>query len=289
MYGDQYSRVIVNRSEDCLYLNIFTPGKSQNSVDSMDFFILESNIMIFLSSRLVVHNDEKLNVFFYVYGGANIMGSMNDLYGGPDFLLDQNIILVTINYRVGVFGFLNLDIPEYSGNMAVKDVQMALKWTYENIEFFGGDKNQITLGGHSAGSFLAHLQLFNAESRKYFNQLICASGVANTWPMFTPQKHLCFIHDVAVKMNYSIENSDDLVTFLKQAPSDDLVKFTEQPVGLKIRTDQWLPVTEVNNAIRPFILNEIRPDLYDEFDNLNITTLFTFVSDVSGANVFYSK
>lgn len=70
---------------------------------------------------------------------------------GPDFLMSQDNILVVMQYRVGIFGFLNLAHGEYTGNMGLKDVQMALKWIYENIENFSGNKHEIMLFGPSSG------------------------------------------------------------------------------------------------------------------------------------------
>lgn len=88
----------------------------------------------------------------FIYGGGFYMGNGDDQIVGPDFMMEKEIILVSFNYRVGIFGFMSLGTPEYSGNMGLKDQQLAIKWVYENIEYFGGDKSQITLAGHSAGS-----------------------------------------------------------------------------------------------------------------------------------------
>lgn len=88
---------------------------------------------------------------FWIHGGSFYELSGNDHLFGPDFLIEQDVIVVTINYRLGVFGFLSLDTPEYSGNMGLKDQQMALKWVYENIDQFYGDKHRITIFGESAG------------------------------------------------------------------------------------------------------------------------------------------
>lgn len=88
---------------------------------------------------------------FFIHGGGFFDGSSDDVFYGPDFIIEKQTILVTINYRLGVLGFLSFDTPEYSGNMGLKDQQMALKWISENIERFGGDHKQITVFGHSAG------------------------------------------------------------------------------------------------------------------------------------------
>lgn len=88
----------------------------------------------------------------YIFGGAHFEGNAHDI-PGPDFLLENRVILVAMNHRVGVLGFLSLDLPEYSGNMGLKDQQLALKWVHQNIEQFGGDNKRITIFGHSSGKF----------------------------------------------------------------------------------------------------------------------------------------
>lgn len=97
--------------------------------------------------------NDNLAVMVFIHGGGFAEGSGNDLVCGPDFLVEKGVILVTINYRLGILGFLSLDLPEYSGNMGLKDQQLALKWTHQNIEYFGGDKNRITIFGQSAGNY----------------------------------------------------------------------------------------------------------------------------------------
>lgn len=72
----------------------------------------------------------------------------------PDLLLTQDFVYVSMSYRSEMFGWLNLDCGEYTGNMALKDQQLAMKWVYDNIENFSGNKKQILLFGHSDGKFL---------------------------------------------------------------------------------------------------------------------------------------
>lgn len=105
-------------------------------------------------------------VIFFIHGGGYSEGSGNDFFFGPDFLTEKDVIVVTINYRLGALGFMSLNSKQYSGNMGLKDQLMALKWTYRNIHAFHGDKRRITLMGQSAGehgrlSFLFAKQFSN--------------------------------------------------------------------------------------------------------------------------------
>ena len=114
--------------EDCLYLNIWRPLAG-----------------------------EKLPVAFWIHGGALINGFGSELEFDGDAFARKGVILVTINYRLGAFGFMNT--PEilaenggHGGNFGSLDQIAALKWVYENIESFGGDPNRITIFGQSAGA-----------------------------------------------------------------------------------------------------------------------------------------
>ena len=93
----------------------------------------------------------KKTVLVFIHGGTFATGGSKA--DGPDFLISQDNVLVTLQYRLGIFGFLNLGFGEYTGNMGLKDQQMAIKWVYNNIEYFSGKKDEILLFGQSAGIF----------------------------------------------------------------------------------------------------------------------------------------
>lgn len=119
----QYNeRNILEGNEDCLVLNVYTPSLIEN-----------------------------LPVMFYIHGGGYNQGSSDEMIFGPDFLIDENVIIVTINYRLGVFGFMSLGTEKYPGNIGLRDQIHALKWVNKNIHSFGGDNKRITIFGHSAG------------------------------------------------------------------------------------------------------------------------------------------
>jgi para-nitrobenzyl esterase len=142
-------------SEDCLYLNIWTPAKSV---------------------------DEKLPVMIFFYGGAfgKIAGSM-PLYNGTA-LAQKGVIVVTTNYRVGALGFLahpQLDLESLnntSGNYGLLDQIAAMKWVQRNIGAFGGDPSRVTLFGQSAGGESILIHLISPQSRGLYQQAIVESG-----------------------------------------------------------------------------------------------------------------
>jgi len=142
-------------SEDCLYLNVWMPAKSAT---------------------------EKRPVFVYVYGGGFNSGSgAVPLYDGEG-LAKKGLVVVTFNYRVGVFGFLALpeltrESPHHaSGNYGLLDQVAALGWVQANISHFGGDPNRVTVGGQSAGSISVHDLTASPLAKRLFNGAIMESG-----------------------------------------------------------------------------------------------------------------
>lgn len=87
----------------------------------------------------------------WIHGGAFTEGDGTDALYGPDMMMENNVILVTLDYRLGPFGFANFELPGYTGNMGLKDQQVALEWINRNIEYFGGDPTSITIIGESVG------------------------------------------------------------------------------------------------------------------------------------------
>ncbi|XP_046426486.1 juvenile hormone esterase-like [Neodiprion fabricii] len=147
-------------NEDCLYMNLYVPQANGSREPRSS-------------------NDELLPVIFFIHGGAWVIGAgdMDDYLYGPDRIMDEDVIVVTINYRLGALGFLYLQdmIP---GNMGMKDQSMALKLIQKNARSFGGDPNRIVIMGESAGGASAEFHTLNPESRKIMFGAIAQSGSA---------------------------------------------------------------------------------------------------------------
>ena len=140
------------QSEDCLTLNIWTRGNGKN-----------------------------LPVMVFIYGGAFQGGGSSDpLYNGTNFAAAQDVVLVTINYRVNVFGFVNFgaidSAYEDSGYLGLKDQVAALKWVKENIAAFGGNPDNITVFGESAGAISILLLAVTPAAKNLFQKAISQSG-----------------------------------------------------------------------------------------------------------------
>ena len=141
-------------SEDCLYLNIFFRGDS------------------YLNRRAKLKP-----MLIYIHGGAFLYGGTNTGKEEPSTLVaSSDIIVVTIQYRLGVYGFLHHSDLSGTGNAGFLDQNMAIKWVYDNAELFGGDKTKISLSGVSAGAWSVSFHLFYQPSWPFFRNAIMESG-----------------------------------------------------------------------------------------------------------------
>jgi len=155
IFGDMVFRS-AGVSEDCLYLNVWTPAKIGN---------------------------EKLPVLVYFYGGGFMAGDGSEpRYDGESMARNKGIVTITVNYRLGVFGFfshpeLTAESPHSaSGNYGLLDQAQALQWVKENVSSFGGDPNKITIAGESAGSISVSALMASPLSRNLFRGAIGESG-----------------------------------------------------------------------------------------------------------------
>ncbi len=145
--------------EDCLTLNVFSPGA----------------------------DDAKRPVVVWIHGGAFIMGSgSTPLYHGHSFAANHDVVVVTINYRLGLFGLLYLgDLApgREEGNYALLDQIAALRWVRDNIAAFGGDPDRVTVMGESAGAISIGSLLAMPAARGLFHRAILQSGAAVLSPL----------------------------------------------------------------------------------------------------------
>ncbi|GBP60485.1 Venom carboxylesterase-6 [Eumeta japonica] len=194
-YNERMER-IEEGSEDCLYLNVYTKDLSPTT---------------------------PAPVLFWIHGGGFYTGSGNSDFYGPEYILEHDVILVTINYRLEVFGFLCLDTPEVPGNAGLKDQVAALRWVHDNIAAFGGDSSNVTIFGCSAGSASVSYHLLSPMSQGLFQKAICQSGVClNEW------SHNPYALRRAIQLGKFLgkdtEDADELLKFLRLQPPTSLVR-----------------------------------------------------------------
>lgn len=116
---------VAGGTEDCLFLNVYTPSINAS-----------------------------LPVMVWFHGGGYLLGDGNTLIYGADYFIREDIVVVTLNYRLGALGFLSTEDTNAQGNYGLKDVILALKWVNINIDNFGGDPRKVTIAGQSAGNII---------------------------------------------------------------------------------------------------------------------------------------
>lgn len=156
-------------SEDCLYLNVWTPAN---------------------------RSDEKLPVYVWYFGGGLQVGHSAEMEFDGERIARRGIVVVTVNYRLNVFGFLchpdiTAEAPQAPGNFGNLDQQFATRWVKRNIAAFGGDPDNITIGGQSAGGGSVMSQLTSPQNEGLFQRAIVQSGIfTGLYPRTPSLKHM---------------------------------------------------------------------------------------------------
>jgi para-nitrobenzyl esterase len=203
-------------SEDCLYLNVWTAAKS---------------------------NKEHRPVMVWIHGGGLTRGSGAVPFYDGEALAKKGVVLVTINYRLGVFGFFAH--PELSkesdrnasGNYALLDQIAALEWVHKNIQAFGGDPKRVTIFGESAGSWSVNYLMATPLARGLFQRAIGESGGA-----FGVMKKLSEVEESGKK--FAASQGADSIAALRAKPAEALLK-ASQTASFPPNVDGWLLPVDV--------------------------------------------
>ncbi|NOT61291.1 MAG: carboxylesterase family protein, partial [Acidobacteria bacterium] len=199
LFGDMNFRAN-GMSEDCLYLNVWTPTKSGR---------------------------EKLPVLVYFFGGGFMAGDGSEPRYDGESMAKKGIVALTVNYRLGVFGFmahpeLTKESPnKASGNYALFDQRAALLWVKQNIAAFGGDPNRVTIAGESAGSIAVSAQMASPLSK---GLIAGAIGESGSIMGALPAAPLTEVEQNGVKFAQSV--GKDSLAALRALPADQLLEAT---------------------------------------------------------------
>jgi para-nitrobenzyl esterase len=192
-------------SEDCLYLNVWTPAKSASA---------------------------KLPVLIYFYGGGFQAGDGSEPRYDGEAIAKKGVIAVTSNYRLSVFGFLahpelTKESPQHaSGDYALLDQVAAIKWVYENIAALGGDPKRITIAGESAGSVSVSALMASPLSR---GMIAGAIGSSGSMMGTLPAVPLAVGEQNGMKFATAV--GKDSLAALRAIPANELLEMTVKPGG----------------------------------------------------------
>ncbi|GAB6027722.1 hypothetical protein CHUAL_001958 [Chamberlinius hualienensis] len=212
--------------EDCLTLNVYSPK-------------LPSNDSILLPVQV------------FIYGGAFVEGENTFQLYGPQKHMDYDIVLVLMNYRLGPFGFLSTYDSVVPGNAGLLDQVLALQWVRDNIAAFGGNPNDVTLSGESAGSDSTTLHMLSPVSAGLFHKAIAESGNPVTpWGIVENPRYYAEL--LGEKFNCSTDDSNELVACLRDQNYTDLYKMGEK-VSVQELILAFAPVVENPDETRLFL------------------------------------
>uniref|UniRef100_A0A8W8J4H2 Carboxylic ester hydrolase n=1 Tax=Magallana gigas TaxID=29159 RepID=A0A8W8J4H2_MAGGI len=185
----------LENDEDCLYLNVYVPGK--------------------------ISKDKDLSVMVWIHGGGFITGGASQ-YKPQKIVVGGGVIVVTINYRLGLLGFLTLHDPLVPGNYGLWDQIQALRWIQDNIAAFGGNPKSVTIFGESAGGMSVSLQTLIPSNEGLFQRAISQSGVVSFYALARRKAEKHTNELLLKKTNCDRGNLSETLKCLRELPVDNI-------------------------------------------------------------------
>ncbi|KAL1116578.1 hypothetical protein AAG570_005050, partial [Ranatra chinensis] len=222
--------VEVSGDEDCLFLNIYTPD---------------------------ISTDSRMAVMIWLHGGNWKFGSGSEKMYGPHHILDKDVVLVTINYRLGPLGFSSFEDELYPGNLGLKDQRAAFLWVRRNIRPFGGDPDKVTLFGQSAGGASVHFHMLSPMSAGLFRSCVSESGTALApWALAQPGQVREKTLKLASMLNCSSSSLQFTIECMSSVPAYKLIEAQQRFDLLDQELVLFRPVVEMPNIPGAVIIRD---------------------------------
>lgn len=223
---DDYIFTDAGPSEDCLYLNVYTPASAKQG--------------------------SKLPVMVWIHGGGFLAGAASEPRYTNPALVAKGVIVVTLNYRLNVFGFLaSEDLAKeqggHAGNYGLMDLVAALRWVKTNVAAFGGDANNVTIFGESAGSFAVSALTVAPSARGLFHKVIGESGA---------------FFGSAIPMTAAGERAKRDEAFVAALGANNLEELRAMPAGKILEATQKQRGIAFSAVVDGVFLPESLPDAY---------------------------
>ncbi|XP_072517275.1 neuroligin-1 isoform X2 [Salminus brasiliensis] len=232
------SSYVQDQSEDCLFLNIYVPTEDGPLTKKQSDDLGDNDGA---EDEDIRESGSPKPVMVFIHGGSYMEGTGN-MFDGSILASYGNVIVITLNYRLGVLGFLSTGDQAAKGNYGLLDLIQALRWTSENIAAFGGDPLRITVFGSGAGASCVNLltlshysegNRWSNSTKGLFQRAIAQSGTAlSSWAVsFQPAKYARML---AKKVGCSIKDTVELVECLQKKHYKELVEQDIQPARYHI-------------------------------------------------------
>ncbi|KAG7314317.1 hypothetical protein KOW79_021620 [Hemibagrus wyckioides] len=209
---DTMATYLQEQSEDCLYLNLYVPTRER--------------------SVLRDARDDPWPVMLFIHGGSYMDGTGN-IMDGSVLASYGNVIVITLNYRIGVLGFLSTGDQAAKGNYGLLDQIQALRWINKNIGYFGGDPGRVTVFGSGIGAACVSLLTLSHHSEGLFHRAIIQSGSAlSSWSVnYQPVKYTRML---AERVGCNVLDTHDLVLCMQKRSYRELVEQDIQPARFHV-------------------------------------------------------